>query len=296
MRIFPLALFAACVACTGGADAIKPDPRLGEPDTTWQALGDDLYVAIARAGGKAGSNAGVVVLPSEVLVFDAHFKVEAAEALGRELQKHFNRPVRWLVFSHHHVDHTGGRFGFPHDIEIVAHPNAAARLKAVCGASTKNCQPTRTVPNRFMLVMGGREFQILHLGRGHTDGDLVLWMPKERVLFAGDLFVRDHIGYWGDGFPREWSKTLDRVLELEPRVVVPGHGVPSDSRDVARFRDFIQFLTGAVERAAAQGQTVEQILSTLKLPPPYSFWRGQEMFMERNVRRVITERSSHKSN
>jgi cyclase len=154
--------------------------------------------------------------------------------------------------------------------------------------------PTMTVSQRLTIARGGREVQVIFPGRAHTDGDLVVWLPKERVLVTGDL-LQPNVPYLGDGYLNDWADVLDAMIALRPAVVLPGHG--DEFRDLAvaaRLRDYLRAIWTQCAEARAKGLTPEQAAAALDLTrfdPYYPRFPGwtEEMVVRRRlgtVRRV----------
>ncbi len=120
--------------------------------------------------------------------------------------------------------------------------------------------PTLTFDSSLVLHKGSREIHLLFLGRGHTAGDVVAWLPKEKVVATGDL-THSLLPYIGDGYPREWTPTLDRLLKIEFERVIPGHGsVEQGKQTVTRFRNYVEELTGLVSKGMEAGRSRDELL------------------------------------
>ncbi len=125
--------------------------------------------------------------------------------------------------------------------------------------------PNVTLDSKMSLFRGDREIRIIHLGRGHTGGDLVVLLPKERIVFTGDLFY-DGAPYLGDSFPAEFVDTLDRLKELDFDVAVPGHGpLVRDRSKIDRNQEYLRSYWRQVSQAHAEGLTAEQAADRLDL-------------------------------
>ena len=161
------------------------------------------------------------------------------------------QPVKWLVLTHHHPDHHFGAIVFRRaGAKVIAHPDTrvlaseggpdalvadwvrVVGLDAMHGFEFANV-PDRPVTAADTLRMGGRTIVITHPGAGHSAGDLMVWLPKERVLFAGDLLIEDGVTMVVDGSARRSSRSLARIDSLRPRVAVPGHGALPESPGAA---------------------------------------------------------------
>jgi glyoxylase-like metal-dependent hydrolase (beta-lactamase superfamily II) len=130
--------------------------------------------------------------------------------------------------------------------------------------------PTRALSTSVTLTEGGREIQLHLLGRGHTDGDLYTYLPKEKVVATGDAVV-DWMPFLNDGFPEEWVQTVAALERLDIAQVIPGHGNPAPKSHLAFFRGYLTDLIAAVKQASAQGATVDDMKKTIgdQLAPKY---------------------------
>ena len=130
--------------------------------------------------------------------------------------------------------------------------------------------PTHTVAQSMTLDEGGREMQLLLLGRAHTDGDLFIYLPKEKVIITGDAVV-DWMPFLGDGYPEEWIGTLDALEQIDFTHMILGHGEVAPKSHVAFFRSYLTDLIDAVKQAAAAGATVAEMQTTVaeQLAPKY---------------------------
>jgi glyoxylase-like metal-dependent hydrolase (beta-lactamase superfamily II) len=134
----------------------------------------------------------------------------------------------------------------------------------------KPALPTRTVTGMTSLTDGGREIQLHVLGRGHTDGDLYVFLPKEKVVVTGDAVI-DWMPFLNDGYPEEWVQTLEALDKLDFTHIIPGHGEVLPKSHLAFFRGYLSDLIAGVKKAAADGATVDEIKAKLpdQLAPKY---------------------------
>ena len=215
------------------------------------------------------SNAGFVVTPAGVVVIDALGSPALAERLLQEIRKITPLPVTHVIATHYHADHVYGLQAFKaHGAHIIAHRAAleymnsdTARLRLQ--ASREQLAPwidesTHLVPadqwidGPTELVVGGVRFVLQPAGPAHTPEDLVIYLPQEKVLFAGDLVFRSRIPYVGQADSGHWIKALDTLLAFDATTVVPGHGPLSrDARkDMEQTRNYLVFLRQSMAQAA----------------------------------------------
>jgi len=122
--------------------------------------------------------------------------------------------------------------------------------------------PNRTIADTVTLNEGGREIQILLLGRGHTDGDIFIHLPKERVVVTGDALI-DWMPFMNDGFPEEWVLTLDALEKFDFTQIIPGHGEVASRDHLGFFRGYLADLIGAVKQAHADGAGLDEMKKAL---------------------------------
>jgi glyoxylase-like metal-dependent hydrolase (beta-lactamase superfamily II) len=237
-------------------------------------------------GSEGRPNAGFIVTREGVVVVDAEASPGAGETLLRTIRSVTNRPIRWLVLTHHHPDHHFGAVVFRKaGARVIAHPDTrtlaseggpdeqvinwirVVGLDAMRGFAYANT-PDRPVTGCDTLRLGGRTIVVLSPGPAHTRGDLMVWLPRERVLFAGDILIEDGVTMVVDGSASALVKALGVIDSLAPGIAVPGHGaIPDDpSALVARTRDYITALRAEMRAAAERGVPMQRALSAL--PPP----------------------------
>ncbi len=297
-------------------------------------LADGIYAQVVSPDGNAVSNSGIVVLEHFVIVFDTHFTPEAGQVLLARIQSVTPKPVRFVVDSHFHSDHTHGNQSFPNSPNIVGSTNTRrdmlgsdlpslnralsaareqmerARKEIALEPDTKaqekmrrdstNRQslvdtlsrlkilpPVMTVDDTLSILDGPREIRLISLGTGHTDGDLVLFVPSEKVVFTGDLFFNAAIPNAQDATLLDWMKALDQLLDLDADRFVPGHGPVGTRVDVKQFLAYFEELKKLVEAALDRGDTIEQVLET-PVPDQYSSFRFQN-FYKQNLEKMYKE-------
>lgn len=229
------------------------------------------------------SNAGFVIADGGVVVIDALGSPALARRLIDEIRQRTPLPIRYVVVTHYHADHIYGLQVFQEaGATIVGHALARAYLQSDTAqqrlqASRQDLAPwiddrTRLVPPDRWVGEGDRQADLsLHVGRteillrpvgpSHTAEDLVVFLPEQRVLFAGDLLFRGRIPFVGQADSRGWIRALDRLLALQPRWVVPGHGPASDEplADLALTRDYLQFLRDRMGPAARNLEPFDEV-------------------------------------
>jgi glyoxylase-like metal-dependent hydrolase (beta-lactamase superfamily II) len=246
-----------------------------------------VYAAIGDTGrGVEGRpNAGFVVTAEGVVVIDALASPQQGKQLLQAVQTITRQPIRWLVLTHHHPDHHFGAIIFRRaGARVIAHPDRrvlaaesgedalvadwvrVVGLDAMRGFAFADT-PDRPVTKVDTVRLGGRMLVIEHPGAAHSAGDLTVWLPRERVLFAGDLLVEDGVTMIVDGSSGELLRALAAIDRMNPRVVVPGHGaIPRRASElVARTRSYIEALRQNMRSALERGVPMGRALGDL--PP-----------------------------
>ncbi len=215
------------------------------------------------------SNAAFVVTPAGVVVVDALGSPALAERLLAEIRNITPQPVTHVILTHYHADHIYGVQTFKaQGARIIAHRAARDYLNSDAAlirlqASRETLAPwinaqTQLVPaDDWMegtrdLVVGGVRFVLTSVGPSHTPEDVVVYLPHEKVLFAGDLVFRNRVPYVGQAHSGHWIKALDTLLAFETTVIVPGHGpLSSEARkDMELTRDYLGYLRKTMGQAA----------------------------------------------
>jgi glyoxylase-like metal-dependent hydrolase (beta-lactamase superfamily II) len=215
------------------------------------------------------SNAAFVVTPGGVVVIDALGSPALAERLMAEIRKITPLAVTHVIVTHYHADHIYGLQSFKaKGARIVAHraaqeylnsDTAAIRLQASrqtlapwIDANTRLIPADEWIDSPKELVVGGVRFQLQPVGPSHTPEDLVVYMPDEKILFAGDLVFRARIPYVGQADSGHWIKALQSLLAFETATIVPGHGPLSSHarQDMELTRDYLVYLRDTMGQAA----------------------------------------------
>jgi cyclase len=220
----------------------------------------------ALLGG--GANSTYVLHGEDAFLVDVKFG-DFARRLRSEIQAERGRDVRRILLTHSHPDHAGGLHLYPDVTGILVHPNTKARLQSKLTAAA----PWREVEREVRLVLGGRPVHALYPGIGHTDGDLIAWLPQERILVTGDVFNTGYeptVDPAAGGNMRALREALDVLLAIPFETVIPGHGALGTRRDVQATRDYLADLERDVRREISLGKSASEIAKTLgRMRSPY---------------------------
>jgi cyclase len=240
MRLI-VALGLTVAALAAGPIAARQQPT-GEPfSTAITKLKDGLYVIPGYDGAVTGGNVAVRVTNEGVIIVDDKFPPASTE-IAPKVRSVTSQPIKYVLSTHNHGDHTGGHPEFIKTAEIIAHRNARENM-----VKGKQAAPPRIVFNdQAELYLGGVQVQARYLGRGHTNGDAVIYFPDLRTVHTGDLVVwgkrtdgtvlTPFMDYSNGGSLTEWISTLEKVLQLDFDAAIPGHGPVLTKDDVRGFR------------------------------------------------------------
>jgi glyoxylase-like metal-dependent hydrolase (beta-lactamase superfamily II) len=206
-----------------------------------------------------------VVGANGVLIADGQGSPEATRKLLEAISKTTARPVRWYIVGSDHGDHTAGNSVLPKDVTYIVHPASRAQLERDAAAAAKAPQrpdqparPAVVVPpvamtgDKQVVDVGGIEVHALFLGRAHTGGDLMVHLPKQRILFMSEAYLNRVFPAMRSAYPSEWVKTIDRALAMKVDRFVPGHGFIEDPKasreELLEFQKALKYVIGEVSR------------------------------------------------
>ena len=241
-------------------------------------------------------NTGIVVGDDAVMVIDTQATPVMAQDVIRRIREVTDKPIRYVVLSHYHAVRVLGASGYrPEHIiasrdtydlivergeqdrksEIERFPRLFRAVESVPGLTW----PTLAFERRLTLWLGKLQVEIMQLGRGHTKGDTVVWLPQERILFSGDLVEYDATPYTGDAYLADWPATLDAIAGLQPEQLVPGRGATLQTRaavaaGIEGTRAFVTQMFTAVKRGAAAGKDLRSVYreTYAALQPRFGHW------------------------
>lgn len=226
-------------------------------DLGLEKIADDLYV-ITGSGG----NVAVLTTDEGVILVDDKFEKNVAEILAK-VKSVSDKPIKYVLNTHQHGDHTGGNHLLLASTDIIAHQNARANM-------ARNSQPgvmRLTFSDQLSVTLGGKEVRARYFGAGHTNGDAVIYFPAHRIVHMGDLFVRGapFLDYSNGASSEAWMKTIDSALGLDFDTVIPGHGAVGKKADLAKWKADFDTVRGRVREMTRQGKSKDEVAAALKL-------------------------------
>jgi glyoxylase-like metal-dependent hydrolase (beta-lactamase superfamily II) len=244
-------------------------------------LAEDVYAYVQAGGGLCVANAGLIVGAEGCIVIDALFAPSMTQAFRAEIARVTDEPVRLLINTHHHIDHTVGNAQFP-EATIVSHANSR-REQVRTGnsvlelvrpripelvAEVEGFQlrlPDITFEGELDLHDGERSIRLLHLGRAHTIGDIIVHLPDERLMFSGDLVFDQVTPLAFEGHVGDWIDVCDQLDALDVDAIAPGHGPAGDKTGLRDMRRYLQLVHDGARTAFDDGRSAEEATHAIDL-------------------------------
>ena len=292
---------------TGKAFASTDDTA--ERKISVDQIGAGLYALTAEGD----PNSGIVVGDDAVLVIDTQPTPAMAEDLIARVAKITDKPIKYVLLTHHHAVRTLGASAFKGaaiiasdvtcgligergqqdmESEIGRMPRLFRTAETIPGLTW----PTVTFPDQISVWLGRREVRIMHIGRGHSAGDVIAVVPDAGAVFAGDLVENKSACYCGDAHIGEWLAVLDRLAEMQPAALVPGRGAAlTTPEQVAKglgfTTDFLSTLDGSVRESVAKGRSLKDAFDFVRLAmdPTFKSFALYEHCLPFNVVRAYDE-------
>ena len=243
-------------------------------------------------------NSGVIATSEGVIVLDALNSEAVGRAERKAIEDTIRQPVRVLVSSSFHNNYSKGNLAYA-DVWKIGHENYRADLldlmkrEKAPPEEQKSRLPNQTYRERVTLHLGGKEIQILYVGRAHTRGDSIIYVPQDRIVYLSELFFANQFLFINDGYGLDWLKALDAVEVLCADIFVPGHGpVPADPKEarqeLRRFRQMLVDVRDAVQKEIARGATEDQAVATIRWSQ-YEKMQSYDAQRETAVRRLYQQ-------
>ena len=254
-----------------------------EKKTAFDQIGPGLYAYTAEGD----PNSGVIVGDDGVMVVDAQATPAMANELIARVAKVTDKPIKYILLTHYHAVRVLGASAYK-GAEILA-SDATRGLIAERGKQDMESEigrfprlfraaetipgltwPSITFPDQLSVWLGRREVRIMHIGRGHTAGDVIAMVPDAGAVFAGDLVEYKSACYCGDAHFTDWPATLDHLAELQASVLVPGRGAALTTPEmvaegIALTSDFLSTLYGSVQESVAKGRSLKDAFDFARL-------------------------------
>jgi glyoxylase-like metal-dependent hydrolase (beta-lactamase superfamily II) len=282
---------------------------LGEKKVSFDEIGPGLYAYTAEGD----PNSGVIVGDDSVMIVDAQATPAMAADLIARVAKVTDKPIKYVLLSHYHAVRVLGASAFRNaeilasdatrgliaergqqdmDSEIGRFPRLFRAVETIPGLTW----PTLTFPDQMSVWLGKREVRIMHIGRGHTAGDVIAAVPDCGVIFSGDLVEYKSACYCGDAHFTDWPATLDNLAEMQATALVPGRGAalatPERVKEgIEMTSDFLETLYGSVQDSVGKGLSMKDAFAAARvvMDPKFKDFAIYEHCLPFNVSRAYDE-------
>jgi len=226
--------------------------------------------------GGVGSNSGVVIGKDGVIVIDAKQTPESGKAVMAEVAKLTPKPVTHVIITHSNLDHVDGLPGFPKGLTIIAQENCKQQMEHPRN-NPQNIDlsgyiPSKTVAKKESMTIDGVRFQLLHFAPAHTSGDLIIYLPDQKIAFTGDITVMrlpyPLIHLEDQGSSAGWIESMKGIVALNADTYVPGHGGTQTKAELQQRVANTAARREKIKELVAQGRSLQEIKKELGEPAP----------------------------
>ena len=223
---------------------------------------DNLYMI---QGG--GGNVAVYVTSEGLILVDDMYDRDYASVM-EQVRKLSDQPVRYVLNTHHHDDHAGANNSMPSSVELISHRNARTQMLRL----KQPGQPRVTFADELEVHLGGKEVRAYHFGRGHTNGDVIVFFPELKTIHTGDIFLTNgtptrpalpYMDYVAGGSAVEWTRVIDETAKLDFDTIIPGHGPVSDRAGLAKWRAAFVTMTDRIGTMVRRGESKDAVSKVL---------------------------------
>jgi glyoxylase-like metal-dependent hydrolase (beta-lactamase superfamily II) len=234
----------------------------------------------------------VFLVTSEGIIVSDPINADTARWLKAELAKRFNKPIRYMIYSHDHVDHIAGGEVFADTAIVVAHENAKADIIA---EQRPTAVPDITFSDQMTIELGGKRVELSYVGRSHSDNMIVMRFPAERALFAVDFIPVKSVAWKNmtDAYIPDWMNAIARVEAMDFDILVPGHGGLGTKADATAFRGYMEILYAAVLKGAREGKSLEAMQQSIRLEK-YKDWHNHDTQLALNIEGMYNQIKLHR--
>ncbi|MFB2530534.1 MBL fold metallo-hydrolase [Paracoccus sp. p4-l81] len=282
---------------------------LTEKTISFTEIGRGLYAFTAEGD----PNSGVIIGDDAVMIVEAQATPRLARKVIENVRSVTDKPIKFLALTHYHAVRVLGASAY--GAENIIMSDAARAMVVERGAEDWASEfgrfprlfqgheeipgltwPSLTFDGRLSVDLGNRRVELMHLGRAHTAGDIVVWVPDEEVMFTGDIVEYHSACYCGDGHFADWGDTLDTIASFDPRAIAPGRGDALIGRDavhaaIESTRDFVDSTYRPAARVAARGGSLKEAWDAVRAEcdPKFADFAIYEHCLPFNVARAYDE-------
>lgn len=253
-------------------------------------IADNVYSYVGVKNGSPknsyGANAGIIIGTDGIIVIDTLISSKEAKRFIKDIRAVTDKPVKWVVNTHYHLDHAFGNAEFVKlGATVISHENCKRNLTDRGEAALKNAgnygltkedmegteisYPGITFPYRMELDTGNQIVQLLYTGPSHTDGSVMVYLPGSGILFSGDILFTDYHPFLAEGDIGGWTKVLDHILTMDVRKIIPGHGPLSEKADIIDMKQYLIAFDKKAKELASKSTDAKYITDEIVKSLPY---------------------------
>ena len=227
------------------------------------------------------ANAGIVIGRDGILVVDTLISAKEAQRFMADIRKVSDKPIKYVVNTHAHLDHAFGNGVFAKAGAVVISHLADRKMMERTGAATLQnvgnfglkpedmagteiVLPALAFNDRMQIDLGGEMVELIRLAPSHTEGSVIVYLPAKKLLFSGDVLFTDFHPFMADGDIPGWTKTLDALLAMDVERIIPGHGPLSTKTDVQEMKEYLVLFDAKARELASKSQDAEAVAAELK--------------------------------
>jgi len=248
-------------------------------------IADNVYSYVDVKGSSPqnsfGANAGIIIGKDGIVVIDTLVSAKEAKRFIEDIKKVSDKPIKYVVNTHYHLDHTFGNAEFEKmGAIIVSHVNDEQNLRKNGKSVLKNAKvyglsesdmegtviayPALTFNDRMGIDLKDQKVELIYTGNSHTNGSIIVYMPDKKILFAGDILFTGYHPFIAEGAIKNWGKALDYITKMDVVTIVPGHGPVSTKKDITEMKNYLIVFDKNAKKLSARSKDVEYIFSEIK--------------------------------
>ncbi len=302
--IIVLAAVAACLCIAASVGMVSAQEGL-------KRIAENVYsyadVKNSSPQNSFGANSGIIIGRDGIVVIDTLTSAKEAKRFIRDIRSITDKPIKYVVNTHSHLDHTFGNAEFErlgaviisqsNDARIMRNSSEAVLKNAgAYGLSDKDMEgtkiayPSLTFSRNMGIDLGDERIEMIYAGPSHTEGSIMVLLPDKKLLFAGDILFTNYHPFVADGDINSWINVLDTILAMDVSTVVPGHGPVSGRKDIRDMKEYLIAFDKKAKELCAKSKDIDWIVSEIKRALPQR--TEGEMLIKANIQMRYMKKDS----
>lgn len=274
-RFVVLSVLVLIVVCSGVAFAQEGLTKISDNVYSYVGQKD------ASPAHSFAANAGIVIGRDGILVIDTLISAKEGERFLADIRKVTDKPIRYVVNTHTHLDHAFGNCVFAKlGATVISHDADRRLLEKVGEATLKNIAnfglkpedmagteivyPSLTFSERLTIDLGGETVELIRVAPSHTEGSVIVHLPARKLLFSGDILFTDFHPFMADGDIPGWTRTIDALLAMDVERIIPGHGPLSTKKDLREMKEYLLLFDVKARELAVVSQDADVVTAEMK--------------------------------